>query len=198
MYQKIIHKRYQGKRFRILILLILFFTVSAFLLWRFGTEYFFSVGNDYDKILMDAADRHCVDYLLIKAVIWKESRFNNLSIGSKGEIGLMQIRPNTAVIDWARAKNIQPPPEAALFSPSLNVEIGTWYLAQALRKWSKYKDYDAMALAEYNAGASLVQKWKPNSYDGNFIDNIGYSSTRNYVTDILRKYEEYAVKREAK
>lgn len=197
MYQKIIHKRYQGRRLRILFLLAFLFLASACILWYFASDYF-SEANDYDQILKEAADRHCVDYLLVKAVIWKESRFNSLALGSKGEIGLMQIRPATAVIDWAHDKNISPPAEASLFSPRLNVEIGTWYLAQALRKWRKYKDFNAMALAEYNAGNSSVQKWKPDSYEENFIDKIRYVQTKNYVTDILRKYEEYAVKREAK
>jgi len=177
--------------------MLLILLVLAFFLYEYGRDLFIP-SDSFDEIIREAGDRHCVDYLLIKAVIWRESRFNTLARGAKGEIGLMQLRPNSSVLDWARSNCVEPPSEAALFSPRLNIEIGTWYLAKALRKWSKYKDFEAIALAEYNAGGTNAQKWKSASYEDDFIEKITYGNTKIYVKDILERYREYAINREAK
>ncbi|HRU01366.1 MAG TPA: hypothetical protein P5239_06660, partial [Victivallales bacterium] len=65
-------------------------------------------------------------------------------------------------------------------------------------QFQRYKDFEAIALSEYNAGGVNAQKWKPSSYEQDFIEKITYSSTKNYVKDILKKYEEYVINREAK
>ena len=75
--------------------------------------------------------------------------------------------------------------------PALNIEIGSWYLGRALRNWQGYKDQVALALCEYNAGRKNALAWKPKDKNGTVIGNITYKSTREYVGDILRKYEEY-------
>ncbi|MBO5202224.1 MAG: hypothetical protein J6C30_05775 [Lentisphaeria bacterium] len=33
--------------------------------------------------------------------------------------------------------------------------------------------------------------WKPDDKNGNVIENITFTSTREYVGDILRKYNDY-------
>ena len=47
----------------------------------------------YDRFILKAGTRNRIDPALIKAVVWRESRFNHIAKGGKGEIGLMQIMP---------------------------------------------------------------------------------------------------------
>lgn len=56
----------------------------------------------YDKMIEQAGLRNGVDPCLLKAVIWRESRFDRTAIGSKGEVGLMQVMPKYAGLEWAR------------------------------------------------------------------------------------------------
>ena len=158
--------------------------------------------ESFDEIIEKAGRRNNVDPELIRAVIWRESKFNRHTIGKAGEVGLMQIRPETAVADWAKHKKCAIPSKGALMDPALNIEIGSWYLGRALRNWQGYKDQVALALCEYNAGRKNALAWKPKDKNGTVIGNITYKSTREYVGDILRKYEEYrkeaAEKREKK
>ncbi len=147
--------------------------------------------ESFDEIIEKAARRNNLPPELIRAVIWRESKFNRHTIGKDGEVGLMQIRPETAVIDWARAKKRSIPSKGALMDPALNIEIGSWYLGQAMRNWTGYKEQIALALCQYNAGRKRALAWKPDDKNGNVIENITFNSTREYVGDILRKYNDY-------
>lgn len=147
--------------------------------------------ESFDEIIEKAARRNNVDPDLIRAVIWRESKFNRHTIGKDGEVGLMQIRRETAVVDWARHKKCIVPSKGALMDPALNIEVGSWYLGRAMRNWAGYKDQIALALCEYNAGRKRALDWKPKKKDGDVIGRIAIKSTREYVGDILRKYGEY-------
>ena len=52
--------------------------------------------NNYDQIIMRAADKHKMDPALIKAVIKAESNFNHQAVSPVGAQGLMQLMPATA------------------------------------------------------------------------------------------------------
>ena len=103
----------------------------------------------------------------------------------------MQIMPDLAAADWARIKGFPAPSRGALYDPELNIEIGSWYLGRALRKWRDYRENIPMALSEYNAGARRVNQWKPVSRDGAFRERIAIPSTRDYVDEIMVKYQDY-------
>ncbi len=78
-----------------------------------------------------------------------------------------------------------------LTDPRFNIEIGSWYLGRALKRWSKYDDCIALALCEYNAGQARAEAWKPLTTDGSVMERIQIASTLGYVNDILTKYREY-------
>ena len=158
--------------------------------WTFIQEYRASQ-YAYDEIILEAAARNGVDPNLVKAVIWRESRFRPYVRGSSGEIGLMQIMPDKAAVDWAKRNGQPVPSRGALFTPRLNIEIGSWYLANAMRRWSRYKDQLVLALCEYNAGITRASAWKPVDRNGDVRSRITISSTLSYVNSILAKYEEY-------
>lgn len=146
---------------------------------------------NYDAIILEAARRNQVDPRLLKAVIWRESRFDPSTRGKAGEIGLMQIMPKQAVVDWAKAKKRSVPYRGTLYDPEMNIEIGSWYLGRAIRRWSKYRECYVLALCEYNAGLTRANKWKPANPAGSVRQKISIPSTLNYVNDIMDRYESY-------
>lgn len=142
--------------------------------------------NRYDKIIWEAADRHRVSPFLVKAVIYRESSFQPWVTGDAGELGLMQIRKKTAVADWERVTGQRCPFGGLLFDPKLNIEIGTWYLGQAMRQWHDYRDREVLALAQYNAGRTNAKKWAPKDKRETVRrSKISFSSTREYISKVL-------------
>lgn len=147
----------------------------------------------YDRQIRKVAQRHGVDPELIRALIWKETggTFDPDTRGKAGEVGLMQVLPKASVTDWARINRRKLPTNLELTDPELNIEIGTWYLARALKYWRKYDQQIELALCEYNAGRTRAERWKPEKKDGNAVVRIDIDSTKAYVTDIMKKYREY-------
>ena len=145
----------------------------------------------YDRLIVAAGRRNGVYPPLLKAVIWKESRFDSTSRGSKGELGLMQVMPQAAVKDWETNFHRKVPSDGALMDPELNIEIGSWFLGRALNRWKDYSEAEALALCEYNAGIQRADSWKPLLHDGQVVPNIDIASTRKYVKDILERRDEY-------
>jgi len=194
----IYHGRRERRRksyFLLLILVTVFAAGIAYTLWRVGeTIYdYYSRSSRYDRIIRNAGLRNHIDPALIKAVIWKESRFDRRALGLKGEIGLMQIMPGSgyAAADWARAHRCKVPSKGALYDPELNIDIGSWYLGRALSRYRKYKDAAALALCEYNAGPRRAAEWKPADLRQPVANRITIPSTKQYVKDILNRYDFY-------
>ncbi len=149
----------------------------------------------YDRFIMDAGAKNHIDPALIKALIWRESRFNHIALGEKGEVGLMQIMPGerAAAADWAIAHSRTIPSEDELLSPELNIEIGAWYLSRALNRYRGCREAVALALCEYNAGPGRAEEWvpDPDTPGESVFDLITIASTKKYVLDILDRYEYY-------
>ncbi len=145
----------------------------------------------YDELIAEAAKKRGVDPLLIKAVIWRESRFDPSKIGTSGERGLMQIG-EAAARDWATAHKIEVFVYADLFDARTNIDAGAWYLSRALERW-KDRDYPvSFALAEYNAGRSRVEKWAADGADSStMLRAASGGSARQYVDDVVRRYRHF-------
>lgn len=188
-------KKSNRKQYATLIMLVLIVLAAGVvgLCWKGITmmRTYSGKNSDYDQIILEAARRNQVDPRLLKAVIWRESRFDPYTRGKAGEIGLMQIMPDKAVIDWAKAKGREIPYRGALFDPELNIEIGSWYLGRAIRRWNRYRDCHVLALCEYNAGLTRANKWKPADPGAAARDKISIATTRSYVNEILYRYETY-------
>jgi soluble lytic murein transglycosylase len=147
----------------------------------------------YDPLIADITHNDGVDPFLVRALIWRESRFNPLTHGSADEHGLMQVTPDVGQM-WAKAIKKENYKDDDLYDPETNIRAGTWYLNRALKKWSQTDDPATFALAEYNAGRSNALKWvdpiAPTSRTA-FLDRITFPSTRKYVEVILSKREQY-------
>jgi len=57
--------------------------------------------KQYDKLILSVAAEHQLDPMLVKAVVWRESRFDRQKYGTAGERGLMQVSEKAAN-EWAR------------------------------------------------------------------------------------------------
>src|ERR1700724_3153924 len=148
--------------------------------------------HQYDPIITSVAVEHRLDPLLVKAVVWRESRFDSRKYGTAGERGLMQVSAKAAN-EWARENKVENLKLDDLFEAKANLEAGSWYLRRALDHWQTEAEPLPFALAEYNAGASRAQRWV--GADGittnQFLDNIDFPVTRSYVQSILKRYAFY-------
>jgi soluble lytic murein transglycosylase len=149
--------------------------------------------NSQDAQILAAAQRFRVDPALVKAVVWRESRFNPNARGRKGEIGLMQIMKDTAD-DWAQAERIPLFMHAQLFDPAKNTQAGAWYLGKLLRRYPQADNPVPFALADYNAGRTHVLRWMKGAATTNsatFTAQIEFPSTKDYVQQVSQRYARY-------
>jgi soluble lytic murein transglycosylase len=146
----------------------------------------------YDEEIAMVAKRLGVDPLLVKAVIWQESRFQPDKSGGHGERGLMQVT-EPAAQDWVNAEGIETFVPGDLFDPKTNIEVGTWYLSRALRHWAAQEDPLPFALGEYNAGRSRVNRWSRGEMISaeELRQAMDIASTRAYVAAVRKRYEYY-------
>lgn len=148
----------------------------------------------FDPLIRETALRYGLDPALIKAIVWRESRFRPDAVGAAGEIGLMQLT-EPAAQEWATAEKIGPLPPSHLFDPRTNLLAGTWYLRRSLRRHPDVDDPRPFALAEYNAGRGNVLRWLQGAAATNstaFINAIGFPATRRYVRDVLAAAARFA------
>jgi peptidoglycan lytic transglycosylase len=151
--------------------------------------------QQHDAIIRAVAAQHGIDPMLVKAVVWRESRFDPHKFGSAGERGLMQVTERAAS-EWVQENKIANFQAEELFDPKVNLQAGTWYLARAIGHWKDQVDPIPFALAEYNAGASRAQRWAGGDDVGlvppnTFRSNIDFPGTRKYVDSIMARYEFY-------
>jgi soluble lytic murein transglycosylase len=150
--------------------------------------------HSQDVPVLAAARRYGVAPALVKAVVWRESRFHPERRGKAGEIGLMQIRDATAG-DWARAERIGGFTPQALFDPGTNTMAGAWYLEKLLKRYTQTDNPLPYALADYNAGRANVLKWTNGPAATNsaaFMRQINFPGTKNYIRAVMKRFEHYA------
>jgi len=135
------------------------------------------------------AQRHGVDPLFILSVMREESMFDPEARSTAGAIGLMQLMPQTAFrLDsnlQLRINNI-----SQIRNIKNNIQLGTYYLSTLIKEFGSY----IYALAAYNAGEEKVKKWiQKGTYKSidEFIEDIPYSETKNYVKRVIVTFFEY-------
>lgn len=140
----------------------------------------------FQKEIEGAAKDAGVDSLLMQSLVKQESSFDSVAVSRSGAVGLMQIKPTTAL-------EVDPVLEIKnLYDYRRNLAIGTKYFAGLMKK---YNNRSALALAAYNAGPQRVQEWLGRAreewdiYD--FIESIPFKETRQYVAAIIRNHYWY-------
>ncbi len=134
-----------------------------------------------------------LDPLLVCSVMRQESFFDPLSLSHAQAYGLMQIIPSTA---RAIASKMRPFPGGKfelshLYQPEININFGCRELADLM---VKYEGNIVFALIGYNAGENALTRWL-NRYSASnldeFVENISYKETRNYVKKVIKNYGLY-------
>jgi soluble lytic murein transglycosylase len=132
--------------------------------------------------------QHDLDPYLIAALIAQESTFDAGVRSSANAWGLMQLVPSTGK-KLARGAGLRFT-MASLTNPEINIRLGTLYFSELVSRFGG----TYYALASYNAGDSRVVKWKserPGLDEDEFIDDIPFPETQNYVKRILGTAEDY-------
>ena len=143
----------------------------------------------YLDIVDEAARMNEIDPLLVLSIMREESRFAPDARSVAGALGLMQLMPRTAskLSGYAKVSMKQP---NDLYDVRTNVFIGTYYLKSLITHF----DSLPLAVAAYNAGEDAVKGWlTAGNYRSpdEFIEDIPYDETRNYVKKVLTSYFEY-------
>lgn len=124
--------------------------------------------------------------IILQAIMKEESHFNPYAGSSVGAAGLMQLMPATYQ-EVANRNNIQ----GDIFIPENNIKAGSIYY-EGLKKVLGSKDL--YAISAYNGGIGSVTKWFSkliyNDTD-EFVEQIPYPETKNYVKKVLRTYWVY-------
>jgi peptidoglycan lytic transglycosylase len=181
------------KRLIVIFLIILTLAISAY----YFNQYWI---HRYDGLIARQAGIYRLDPDLVWSVIYEETYFSPWKNGKDGEIGLMQVTPAVGR-DWATEtgmreleRQMATDPATILRDPERNIQIGCWYLEKFYEQYRDAPDPEARMVAAYNAGPSRAAEWnrqqqgeKPLSGE-EFIQKITISSTRAYVTSILRRY----------
>jgi soluble lytic murein transglycosylase len=176
------------KRRIICTLILLLLTVALVDWWHERAK-----ERRYDTHILRAATDYGVDPALVKALVWRESKFNPKARGKAGEIGLMQIRSLPAQ-EWARAEKRQRAFDGTLLDPETNLRVGTWYLSKLLKRYVRTDNPVPYALADYNAGRSNVLRWNKGAAETNsavFVTRITFPGTQQYIQMITRQRAKY-------
>ena len=144
---------------------------------------------DYWPLIEKYSQQLQLDPYLLAALMAQESTFTADIRSSANARGLMQLMPSTAR-RYATKLGIKPFTTALLTQPEVNVRIGAYYFKELMDRFGGAH----FALASYNAGESRVARWiesAPGLPTDEFIDNIPFPETQNYVKRILGTADDY-------
>lgn len=170
--------------------------------------------SDFDNIFKKEAARLGIDWTLLAAIAWQESRFNPLVVGWSGARGLMGVMPSTGILYNVRRDQL------------LDANTSVVVAVKCLTDTGKYlgiTQYDenniAIVLAGYNAGIGHITDAKRLAKKYNYDTDIWYNNleecikmksnpryyndpvckfgylrseeTLNYVNSVLGRYRYY-------
>ncbi len=142
----------------------------------------------YWDLIAPAASGETLDPYLVLALVRQESLFNPQARSVSDARGLMQLMPSTAERVGPSAGVVQA--SFNLYDPSLSVRVGTAYLKNL---FDMFGGDPFKAVAAYNAGEHAVQQWnaKYPGDDDQWVENIGFRETRDYVKRVIGGLREY-------
>ncbi|MCQ2592747.1 MAG: lytic transglycosylase domain-containing protein [Treponema sp.] len=141
----------------------------------------------YPENFSNYVDTYCKKYNIPSSVIYalirSESFFDVNVYSSAGAIGLTQLMESTASDVARKLKKT----DYSLTDPETNIEIGTFYLAELIRRCDNSL---LKAFFSYNAGITTVRRWlteeqkyfgqKKNMSGDLFLECLSYGETREY------------------
>jgi soluble lytic murein transglycosylase len=131
-----------------------------------------------------------LDPFLVAGLIRQESEFDASITSYAGARGLTQLMPATGR-ELSRRLKLTGFSTPRLFEPSLNLQLGTFYLKMVTNQLSGNTE---AALAAYNAGLSHAKEWltwgefrEPSE----FVETVPFTQTRGYIQAVLRNADLY-------
>jgi soluble lytic murein transglycosylase len=135
------------------------------------------------------AENYGVPESLAYSIIRAESNFHPSALSPAGAVGLMQIMPSTAkFLHKGKSGKIG---ASQLKQPELNIRLGMKHIQGLIRQ---YDGKLVFAVAAYNSGSTPVDRWRrsfPGLRDDEFIENIPYRETREYVKKVFASMAIY-------
>ncbi len=144
----------------------------------------------YRSALEKDARLFSLDPYLVAALIRQESEFNARAVSGANAYGLAQVMPATGRM-VSRRVSIPRFRANMLFTPEVNLRIGTFYMRMLL---DQLQGRPEAVLASYNAGKSRVTDWLGRARfeePAEFVESIPFTETRNYVQSVLRNADIY-------
>ncbi len=132
---------------------------------------------------------------IILAIIRQESEFDRKANSWAGARGMMQLMKYTAKIVAKQAK-LPYSISRLTQDPEYNIKLGSYYFNGLLED---YNGVFPFAIAAYNAGPNRVKTWRRVNGDPskgqisyiNWIEQIRFEETRNYVQRVLENINVY-------
>jgi soluble lytic murein transglycosylase len=139
-------------------------------------------------LIAAASSRNQLDPYLVTALIRQESLFDPKARSIADARGLMQLLPATANRYAIEARITAYPVD--LYDPDVSIQLGTVYLRdlKAMFGGNTFK-----VVAAYNAGEHAVAQWNARypGDDDQWVENIGFRETRDYVKKVIGGMREY-------
>jgi len=141
---------------------------------------------------------------LVYAIVLQESQFDIDARSPAGALGLMQLMPYTARVA-ARREHVRYSRQRLVMEDDYNVTLGSHYLEEMV---DGFDGSYILGIAAYNAGPTNVKKWV--KINGNpkdlksidqiidWIEQIPFSETRNYVMRVLENVQMFRLALDAK
>ncbi len=150
-----------------------------------GFWYPLAFWDDVEKV----SNKHNIDPMIALSVMREESRFDPDAKSVAGARGLMQLMPHTAYrLD--KDINLGISRDSQLNDVRKNINLGVYYLKTLFREFRSLP----YVLAAYNAGEAMVRKWQQRDNHmavDEFIEEIPYAETRNYVKKVVNSFFQY-------
>ena len=152
--------------------------------------------QQYDRLIRTVAAEHHLDPMLVKAVVWRESRFDPQKYGSARERGLMQVSEKAAN-EWARENKIDNFPRGRSFRSKNKSRGGRLVFAPRLRALGQSAGCNAFRPGRIQRGREPRATLGRGGTGGatisakDFLRNIDFPGTRKYVDSIIERYEFY-------
>ena len=132
---------------------------------------------------------------LVHALIRQETEFDAEAVSSAGARGLMQVMLSAAKTS-AKVGNLPYRPGDLLTDTEYNMKLG---MIEFQTHYNSWNDSLVLAIAAYNAGPGNVRKWVATYGDPSrggvdaidWIEQIPFGETRNYVQRVLENMEVY-------
>jgi soluble lytic murein transglycosylase len=142
----------------------------------------------YWPLFSQAAARTGIKPYLLLALSRQESLFDPRACSYADARGVMQLLPSTAA--KVAAQSGIAPYRIDLYDPAINIELGSTNLKMML---AMFGGDEFKAIAAYNGGEDAVRRWveRYGGADDEWVENIEFAETRNYVKKVVGGMREY-------